>query len=174
MNTYQQILGIAAAASCMTMAGNAISDCTANGARTEAGKFVLMKDVVLDERTNLQWARCSLGQQWQEAGGCVGTPKKFTYDEATKATLPAGWRLPTPEELKTLVDEGCKNPTIDPRAFPNTPPDPYWAVDKRGCWLVNFGAGVTYGPNSYLCGYGNVSAVRLVRSSSGSEAATKE
>lgn len=38
-----------------------------------------------------------------------------------------------------------------------------WAIDKMRCWLVNFGSGVTYGPNSYLCGYGNVSAVRLVQ-----------
>jgi hypothetical protein len=93
----------------------------------------------------------------------VGAVKKFTYIEASKQAWPDGWRLPTPDELQSIVAMDCKNPSIDQQIFPGTAPDPYWAVDKSGCWLVNFGPGVTYGPNSYLCGYGNVSAVRLVR-----------
>lgn len=147
------------------LANFAVADCTSSDAEPNArGRYSLQNDVVIDKKTNLTWARCSVGQRWsEESAACTGAPHKSTYDEAIGATRPVGWRIPTPEELKTLVHGGCENPSIDSSIFPGTAPDPYWAVDDVGCWIVNFGPGVTYGPNSYLCGYGNVSAVRLIR-----------
>jgi hypothetical protein len=149
----------------MLFSGFAVAECSssdAGGASSE--RYAFKGDIVIDNATNLVWARCSVGQSWSETSAdCTGTALKFTYDEATKASHPVGWRLPTPDELKTIVVEGCENPSIDTRLFPRTAPDPYWAVDEKGCWIVNFGPGATYGPNSYLCGYGNVSAVRLIR-----------
>jgi len=150
--------------STLLMADFALAKCPSGDVETNSrGHFVLNDDVVIDTTTKFSWARCSVGQRWsEESSACTGTPRKSTYDEAIGAARPAGWRLPTPDELKTLVLEGCENPSIDSRIFPGTAPDPYWAVDGEGCWIVNFGPGVIYGPNSYLCGYGNVSAVRLI------------
>jgi len=141
--------------------GAALAECSSSDA---SERYVLKGDVVVDNATQLVWARCSVGQRWSEATArCTGAAEKSTYDIAVNATLPAGWRLPTPDELNTIVVDGCENPAIDSKIFPGTAPDPYWAVDGEGCWIVNFGPGVTYGPNSYLCGYGNISAVRLIR-----------
>ncbi|GEM_PF-5220428 len=80
---------------------------------------------VLDTFTNLQWMRCALGQTW-DGKNCVSEAKKFKLNDAKKAASKSNysgcsdWRLPTIYELKTLVING-KNPTINKRAFPNTP-----------------------------------------------------
>jgi Cys-rich repeat protein len=64
------------------------------------------------------------------------------------------WRLPTIEELSTLVDAGRGNPSIDPVFIP-TPSYLYWssttlAADTSNVWLVNFdGGNVSYMPKSF-------------------------
>lgn len=149
----------------ISFGGIAAAECLSNDeSGTSSERYALKGEIVVDNATHLVWARCSVGQTWSESSGeCKGDPLKTTYDKATGASHPVGWRLPTPGELKTIVVEDCENPSINTQIFPGTVPDPYWAIDDEGCWIVNFGPGVTYGPNSYLCGYGNVSAVRLVR-----------
>lgn len=143
----------------------AVAECSSRHAQSGANKqYSLDGDMVIDNATGFVWARCSVGQRLSEGSAkCTGTVAKLTYDDATKAKWPAGWRLPKADELKTIVVADCENPSIDSEVFPGTAPDPYWAVDDEGCWIVNFGPGTTYGPNSYLCGYGGLSAVRLVR-----------
>jgi hypothetical protein len=153
------------AAVTLLFTGFAAAECLSSDAEQSAGnRYTVDGAVVSDNATGLVWAHCSVGQSWQdETTECMGNPLKATYDDATKATYPAGWRLPKPDELTTIVVENCQNPSVDSEVFPGTAPDPYWAVDEEGCWIVNFGPGTTYGPNSYLCGYGSVGAVRLIR-----------
>ena len=76
------------------------------------------------------------------------------------------WRLPTVNELESLVDYGVAfpGPTIDATWFPNTVGDWFWSsspyvVHADRAWLVNFYYGVVSG------GYGRDSSVyvRLVR-----------
>jgi len=85
----------------------------------------------------LMWQKCSVGQTWK-GDTCTGEATKMTWDEAMKLSESfAGyndWRLPTKEELITLVfcfdgeyaEEGyCKNavdvaPTINSMYFPST------------------------------------------------------
>jgi hypothetical protein len=57
-----------------------------------------------------------------------------------------GWRLPSRIELLSIVDFTQSEPLIDPVAFPNTPPEPFWSVsptvdDPSSAWSVHFGFG---------------------------------
>ena len=108
---------------------------------------------VTDVNTGLQWMRCSLGQTWQDAT-CSGEAKAYSWQFALKVAEElnhqdgyAGyqdWRVPTKEELQTLVycssgqpkiwnDTGdlCGgnygSPTLNQSAFPNTPNRWYWS-----------------------------------------------
>lgn len=119
--------------------------------------------IVKDKNTQLIWMRCSLGQTWNN-NSCVGEPKSFDFRDATNEIKQLNytkhahddgftdWRMPTIEELQTLVfcEEGfgdskatiptsngqtkelsnhCKGdaflrPTVDPVTFPNA--SKYW------------------------------------------------
>lgn len=133
---------------------------------------------VFDKQTQLVWMRCSLGQSW-DGKTCNGEANEYTWHDATKLTYQfaasTAWRLPTVDELDSLVycSKGRKpsvrpngeyvgdtngrclgnnyqEPTINIRAFPNTPDSWYWSsspyVSRSGsAWDVSFyGGGVSY------------------------------
>lgn len=59
------------------------------------------------------------------------------------------WRLPTRQELTTLVHAGGVTPTIDAAYFPNTGNDYYWtaatsAADAANAWTVDFNDGAVH------------------------------
>ncbi len=144
---------------------------------------------VLDTRTGLMWKRCAEGQSGFD---CSGEAAEYTWDDAMSRFKSgvrfAGyddWRLPTREELRTLVwcsngtpreeawDHGCsgkgdrngsyRKPTIVTVAFPNTPSWFFWsaspnASDADHAWYVLFG----YGGDGRL-NRSNALHVRLVR-----------
>jgi len=130
--------------------------------------------IVVDEVTNLEWMRCSFGQTWDAMGAtCQGDASKHTWNDAMlqpKLMNDAGgyggytdWRVPTIDELQTLVfcssgrPEFFKNnplscsgayqqPTIFAEAFPGTPVSRFWssssyAGGSASAWHVNFNAG---------------------------------
>ncbi len=136
------------------------------------------QNIVEDTHTKLQWQRCSLGQTWTGAT-CAGEATTYKWDEAQRVA-PAGWRLPTKEELASLIycssgqpaywksaTEPCKgvytSPTIWSAAFPDTPKGMFWSSSPHagysyGAWIVDFYYGsVYYGAKS------NARCVRLVR-----------
>lgn len=56
------------------------------------------------------------------------------------------WRLPTTEELSTIVHMGTYNPAVDTNFFPHTVNAGYWsssefATDNDNAWLLEFGSG---------------------------------
>ena len=144
---------------------------------------------VTDVQTRLQWMRCSLGQEWKN-GMCRSEAQKYTWQKALDAASTlnrqggyAGyrdWRVPTREELRTLVycssgqpktwnntGNPCEGdygpPTIYQPAFPNTQPIWYWsaspyAPNADGAWFVLFVNGLVNADFK-----GSDFAVRLVR-----------
>ena len=135
----------------------------------------LVKDTV----TSLIWMRCSLGQTW-DGRTCSGTANKYTWQEAKNTAKRfeyegySDWRLPTIDELKSIVDcsrygyqsegFGCANrsPQLTIRdEFPNTPSYFFWsssAHDSDYVWVVGFDYG-----NMYAHGKNSSVHVRLVR-----------
>lgn len=81
--------------------------------------FVANDNEVIDKKTGLTWSRCSLGQEWQKGKGCSGEVALIKREEANDRVrlLGKGWRLPTMDELSTLVDARCKSPVINSTLF---------------------------------------------------------
>lgn len=142
-------------------------------------------DGTVMDKNNRQWMRCSLGQTW-DGETCRGEALRFTMEEAiTEAEEmsfagQSDWRLPTVNELKTLVycsserqmdfsgdDTGgsCigsyKRPTIDERLFPGNPPEWFWTSatgSSGGVYYVSFANGAVI-----TCCPSHSSFIRLVR-----------
>lgn len=74
---------------------------------------------VVDKKSGLIWRRCSLGQEWHKGKGCVGEIEFITRKEANERAhiLGNGWRVPSIDELLTLVDERCTSPVINSTLF---------------------------------------------------------
>ncbi len=133
---------------------------------------------ITDTKTGLMWKRCLEGLSGVNCE--KGKTEKYKYDAAVqrfKNVAYAGssdWRLPTVDELKTLVscskgkdkNKGICNaesekPTINQQAFPNTTAMWYWSGSPSAdyAWNVSFVSGNSYGSSNRS--YSN--AVRLVR-----------
>ena len=146
-------------------------------------------DVIWDQETNMIWARCTAGMQWN-GKTCTGSGNTLSASEANefiKNNNNLGgfndWKMPSAHELITLMTchsgfdvnkkegEGktCKNPApegfanIDNTAFPRTGGD-YWSnAGRTSVWdsnYVNFKKG-EYGGN---CISGCNLYLRMVRS----------
>ncbi len=141
--------------------------------------------IIEDITTGLHWMRCSQGQQWNGVA-CVGAASKLTWEEAMRQPQGlsfggyADWRVPTKDELLTLVycsggrpktwnatGNACRgdyeSPTIDQVAFPKTPDSWFWssspyAYVSDSAWSVNFYNGNVGSYDKYRQTY-----VRLVR-----------
>ncbi len=117
------------------------------------GRFVVSADgqQVTDSTGGLVWRRCVEGMKWN-GSICAGKPLKYNFAGAKAAAAAAAadgkaWRVPTKEELLSLVDAKVKKkPKIDLAAFPNTPSLQFWATraggdDNLNAWLINFANG---------------------------------
>jgi hypothetical protein len=76
--------------------------------------------------------------------------------------LQSGWRVPTAQELLSIVHNGVSGPAIDTTYFPGTSSANYWTADAyvpdaANAWSVDFAnGGVTAG------GKTDAKAVRFV------------
>lgn len=120
--------------------------------RTKSGLIDNENGTVTDPKTGLMWKRVMEGTfTWNDAVEKFKGCDRFAgYND---------WRLPTIEELKTLILSN-KRPAIDLEAFPN---GDCWVwssspKDSSDAWGVDFNVG--YALSNYRYGYG---AVRLVR-----------
>ncbi len=116
--------------------------------------------------TELEWQRCALGQTWTAAENrCAGRPKTFSWLQVGRLTplLTDGWRLPTGQELMSIVEKCHVSPAINPQVFPNTPSALFWtsSLDSGGVeriWSLSFFSGLAYRPSTL-----QAARVRLVR-----------
>ncbi|WP_371374294.1 DUF1566 domain-containing protein [Thalassotalea aquiviva] len=126
-------------------------------------RYVLFGDenYVRDRVTGLEWTRCAVGQIWHpELKSCIDARKKqvtswFQFDAAKDVAIrfvdnnnQNDWRLPSRNELMTLVEHSCKNPAINRRIFPNAPSWRFWTSTQMNtndeyAWVVNFQNGET-------------------------------
>lgn len=141
---------------------------------------------VTDEKTQLQWMRCSVGQTWKD-NTCQGEVRMMSWWDANLVSQVfadhCDWRLPTREELMTLVycskgsqagdgmrqSTGCQSmsqiPAIDTQVFVNTDSRrcAYWSssdddILPNSAWTVCF----NYGSDT-LMSQQSLYSVRLVR-----------
>lgn len=127
---------------------------------------------VTHHKTGLIWQRCSFGQSW-DGTHCTGEATTFTWTDALAAAAQntlagvSDWRLPNKNELASIVEYRCDNPTINNQQFPNTPSGGYWsssplAADSSslsyGAWYVSFNYGRVHDSNKVSRRH-----VRLVR-----------
>ena len=96
---------------------------------------------VTDKLTGLQWARCSLGQTF-ENGVCRGEAHQLPW-AIVSLVIEKGWRLPEMAELNSLVELRCIRPAINTALFPNTIAAAYWSATRfintdGNYWQVNF------------------------------------
>ena len=130
-------------------------------------RYAINGGEIYDKTKNLTWKRCSVGQQWTNVAGCDGTTVQYKFDDARK--LADGlWRVPTKEELSSLIDfdraQRQLRPTIDVDAFPNMDDHKmaYWsstAIDNDEAWAATFfGGRMFHGKVS-----GGLYSIRLVR-----------
>ena len=139
--------------------------------------------VVIDTQTGLVWKQCREGQSGPD---CSGTASTRTWTQAltdANNSLFAGhddWRLPSVNELQSLLETGCASPAINLTIFPDpvSTTDALWssttyAADPLnipgllgrsagGAWSVGFDVG-DINPDLKSASY----AVRLVRGGQG-------
>lgn len=118
-------------------------------------RYVLSKDsIVKDLKTGLEWQRAPID-------------RVFTIKELVAYTLgmEEGWRVPTIEELLSLVDYTRFNPALDTTIFSNTRINSLWywsstrvAMDSGYVWGVGFFDGSVYNESA-----DKLNRVRFVR-----------
>jgi len=125
---------------------------------TPTSRFIPLKEgaIVLDKETQLIWQRCSLGQSWENNGECTGNAKKYSFykaQEVAKFTNFSGfndWRVPTIDELESIIELACYEPAINTTIFPNTEISAnYWSSssyvsDVFNSWSVRFHHGYNH------------------------------
>lgn len=140
-----------------------------------AARFAINADgTVTDTQTDLMWMRCALGQAWR-TGRCVFGHETYDFyaaagaaEEANGAGGFAGhrdWRLPTLEELLSIVERRCFDPALNGTVFPANPVTGYWSSTpdhgySSGAMLVH-----TLNGHGYMGNKKGYWALRLVRDS---------
>ena len=103
--------------------------------------------------------------QIRSGDGCVGVIVRTACSDAVKyAEEQRGWRLPTVEELESLVNRGCAKPAINQTEFPNMGRSGWYRSATPGEGFVNLFWDVAFaGGDVTVSNRDNDGAVRLVR-----------
>lgn len=120
--------------------------------------LISSQEVVVDNNTGLMWQQTipTLTYSWAKAGSYCSDLTYAGYSD---------WRLPTPQEFLTIIDNSRYNPAIDTTYFPATSSDYFWSSSSStdvhyadNAWGVDFSGG-------YVVGYGKTdyNFVRCVR-----------
>jgi hypothetical protein len=131
-----------------SIATPALAACRGQLKDKPTSRFTLDEGEAHDKKTGLIWNRCSVGMHWKNGKGCLGERQFLNLEEATKIAKSAGngWRLPSVDELVSIVDDKCGTPATDVVVFPDIGPfeemeSPYWTNSSAE---VGTGLGLTY------------------------------
>ncbi len=127
---------------------------------------------VSDNKTGLMWKKCVEGVSGNKCN--AGSANTFTWEQARKHPGRinnlggfAGhdnWRLPNIEELISIVEKRCYNPSININRFPGSSSDVWsgspYTSNSSSAWFVSFHNGTPYNYNRFA---GFTFQVRLVR-----------
>ena len=111
-----------------------------------APRYEIKGGEVVDRQTGLVWQRCGVGQHWTDATGCEGAPVKANWSDAKRAG-DGVWRLPSKDELLTLISPTCQGPQVDRAAFPIAGGAIYWTgteMNSAYAWYVSLSDGSTF------------------------------
>lgn len=117
--------------------------------------------------TGLMWQRCKFGQTWVN-NTCTGTPTLLTWPNARVATSAlagyADWRLPTQQELNSLIDYTRDRPATNTTWFGTNGTDAVvWSNDEIPNGSPSaLGLNLDYGFTQAM-DKGNQRAIRFVR-----------
>lgn len=107
---------------------------------------------IFDANTQLVWMACPLGLSGH---GCkTGEAETMSWITAIDTGLKSQWRMPTKNELLSLIDRQCKDSKFNTAIFPNTPSTFFWTASKRRdnsqlALAVNFADGLEYDKNRF-------------------------
>jgi hypothetical protein len=126
---------------------------------------------VRDKVTGLVWQRCPSGLTWNGTKCAGETQIAMTWGQVpayinsnvapTTANPRTNWRLPTRDELQSLVDSSCISPALNTRWFPERPTNNtisyvYWTSTLLNnpsypgfVWTVSFDKGESTGMVDY-------------------------
>ena len=138
-------------------------DASGNDLPDEATEWTMVRDSVTgliwevktddgtihDKDDTYTWCDSNPDTDGGDAGTCGTGADTEDFINALNAESFGGfsdWRLPTPEELRSIVDYGRTNPSISTDYFPNTVSSYYWSSTTYAdytdyAWRVSFGYG---------------------------------
>jgi hypothetical protein len=148
----------------------AIANCSSTLSQSSPDSQFLVNETALvkDSSKSLMWMRCSLGQTWTGAV-CEGEAESMTWSNAVTMANQLNyltfndWRLPNKNELNSIIETSCTQPSINLNIFPGTISNKYWSSspyddESKHIWIVDFKNGSIF-PSSAT----NTATVRLVR-----------
>ncbi|MFT6528820.1 MAG: hypothetical protein ACJAZB_000452 [Psychrosphaera sp.] len=136
----------------------AAQECNGTTVTTDESSFEISESepgFVIHSSTGLAWARCVVGQQWNDDDGtCDGLAVRLTWQDALKLSNTyeleqrTDWRVPNIKELASIVERNCVTPAVNATIFPNTPSGEFWSSSPkmtgdsgRKVWAVLFSTG---------------------------------
>jgi hypothetical protein len=163
--------------------GNAYADCDNNAklsTPTSDFEFLAHGSVVRHKKTGLEWQRCPAGMMFTPGKSadhtqdtCQGAASMFTLETANQYAAQANagtgldgksdWRLPTMDELSSIVEDACQIPAINATVFPDTPVTWFWAAAPKALPSGGNALGIGFGAGGYYIGRNDNGSVRLVR-----------
>lgn len=87
---------------------------------TPTANFELRGATAIDRTTGLEWRRCTLGLEWVD-GACRGSVRDLTLADAIAAAAAekTGWRVPSAQEMDSILESACRAPAINTEVFPD-------------------------------------------------------
>lgn len=119
---------------------------------TPSSDFVVVGEVedgiVRHLRSGLEWRRCPAGRLFSaETGGCSGSNSRNWQAALQQAHEKAGgWRMPSINELSSIVEECASGPAVNQVVFPGITDTSFWSSttapdDAARALVINFSTG---------------------------------